>query len=262
MRRSSGSSSFSPARERPPPTITVDGFRIGDRGRDATGQSLEQLVENAPRRHVAAVRRREDDLGVDCVRVSAGELEQRRALAGCGRATAEAGERGPACGVLERPEPVSLRVVVEDREVADLAGCATGSAVHVAADQDTAADADADLDVESIVDPLRGATPALGQDGEMHLVVDEHRAGELRLQSAREPDSLPTAELGRERDPARYRVDDAWRADADRLQAAPVDPGTGQDFVGRGTDEIEESVGGLPIARARPASDGRRSPRP
>ena len=59
----------------------------------------------------------------------------------------------------------------------------------------------------------------------MHLVVDEHRAGERRLQPAREPDPLPTAELGRERDPARYRVDDAWRADADRLQAAPVDPG-------------------------------------
>ena len=185
MRRSSGSSSFSPARETPPPTITVDGFRMVDRRGDATGQPLEQLIENAPRRLVPAVRRREDDLGVDRVRVAAGELEQRRALAACRGATAEAGESGPTCCVLERPEPVPFRVVVEDREVADLAGCATGSAVDVAADQDTAADADADLDVEGVVDPLRRATPALAQDGEMHLVVDEHRAGERRLQAAR-----------------------------------------------------------------------------
>ena len=109
MRRSSGSSSFSPARE----SATADdhGRRVQDRdrGSDAAGQPQEQLVENALRRLVAAVRRREDDLGVDRVGVAAGELEQRLALAGCGRATAEAGERGPAGGVLERPEPVSAR---------------------------------------------------------------------------------------------------------------------------------------------------------
>ena len=76
MRRSSGSSSFSPARETPPPTITVDGFRIVTADAMPLASRCEQLVENAPRRHVAAVRRREDDLGVDRVRVAAGELEQ------------------------------------------------------------------------------------------------------------------------------------------------------------------------------------------
>ena len=95
----------------------------------------------------------------------------------------------------------------------------------------------------------------------MHLVVDEHRAGEGRLQAAREPDPLPAAELRRERDPARHGVDDAGRADTDRLQAAPVDRGGGKDLVRRGTDELEESVGGLPLARSRPASDSARSPR-
>ena len=208
-------------------------------------------------RLVAAVRRREDDLGVDRVGVAAGELEQRRALAGCGRATAEAGERSPAGGVLERPEPVPLCVVVEDREVADLAGRATGSAVDVAADQDTAADADADLDVEGVVDPLRGATPALGQDGEMHLVVDQHRAGEHRLQPAREPDPLPAAELGRQRDPARYGVDDAWRADADRLQAAPVDRGTRRGLrPSRHRRDSRRVSAVCRSLRARPAADG------
>ena len=90
----------------------------------------------------------------------------------------------------------------------------------------------------------------------MHLVVDEHRAGERRLQPAREPDSLPTAELRRQRDSARHRVDDARRADADRLQAAPVDPGSGEDFVCRRTDEIEKGVGALPLA-ARSCGAGR-----
>ena len=96
------------------------------------------------RRLVASVRRREDDFGVDRVRVAAGEFEQHRALAGRRCATAEAGERSPPGSVLERPEPVTSRVVVEDGEVTDLARRASGSPVDLAADQDAAADADAD----------------------------------------------------------------------------------------------------------------------
>jgi hypothetical protein len=67
---------------------------------------LEQLVENTLRGLVAAVRRSEHDLCVDRVGIAAGELQQRRVLAGCGRATAEAGECSSTGGVLEWSRPV------------------------------------------------------------------------------------------------------------------------------------------------------------
>ena len=70
-----------------------------------------------------------------------------------------------------------------------------------------------------------------------------------------ESDALPPAELGCQRDPARHRVDDARRTDTHGLQAAPLDPGGGEDLLRRGGHEIEELVGGLPLAGTRPASD-------
>ena len=89
----------------------------------------------------------------------------------------------------------------------------------------------------------------------MHLVVDEHGAGKRRLQPAGEPDPLPAAELRRQGDPAGRRVDDAGRADADRLQTAPLDSRGGKDLVGRVADEVEQRVGGLPLESARPSTN-------
>ena len=223
---------------------------------------MEKLVENTLRGLVAAVRRLEHDLCVDRVGVAPGEFQQRRALAGCGRATAEAGERGSTGSVLEWPEPVPPCIVIEDRQVADLAGRPPGSPVDVAADEDTAADADANLDIERVVDSLRGAAPPFRQDGEMHLVVDQHRAGEHRLQPARKPDPLPAAELRSQRHSSGHGVDDTWRTDADRLETGPVEPGRSEDLVRRGIDETEEALRRSAVP-ARPSGVGRfRVPRP
>ena len=130
--------------------------------------------------------------------------------------------------MLERAEAVRSEVTSSKREVADLPGRAAGSAVELAADEDTGADADADLDVEGVVDPLRGATPALGQDERCtSLSTSTEQGTRLSRLASR---SLPTAELGRQRHSARYRIDDARRADTDRpLQAAPVHRGGRQD---------------------------------
>jgi len=110
-------------------------------------------------------------------------------------------------------------VAVGNGQIADLSRRAARAAVDLAADEDSCADADADLHVDDVVDTASSAEPALAEYGQVHFVVDENAARKRALEHRREPDSFPAGELRRERDATVSRIDDAWSPDRDRLQA-------------------------------------------
>ena len=144
--------------------------------------------------------------------------------------------------MLERAEPVARLLLVEERQVADLARGAGRTAVDLAAEQHAAADADPDLHEERIVDLLRGAAPALGQERQPHLVVHQDRAGEGRLEPGAELDSLPAGKLRRERHASRAGVDHTGRPDTHRLEALGGDA-RGQKGLGRCVlDQLEQGI--------------------
>ncbi len=85
-----------------------------DRRRDAPREPVEHLLEHLGCRRIALRRGGEDRLGVDRLRVAAGELEQRARGGGHGRRSpaGNAGERGRARCALERAETVARLVSV------------------------------------------------------------------------------------------------------------------------------------------------------
>ena len=87
-------------------------------------------------------------------------------------------------------------VPVRDGEVADLPGRAAGASVDLSADEEPCSYADADLQVDGVVDAACGAQPALGENGQVHLVVDEHGTGERAAEPRSEPDPLPPGSCG------------------------------------------------------------------
>ena len=185
---------LAPARETPPPTITVDGLRttIADAMPRASRSSISSSTSvaagspcAAPAKTVSAsIASGSPPASSSSALVAEGAAAARR------RATRANALAPAACS--NGPEAVARLVVVGERQVADLAGRAVRSAVDLAAEEHAAADADPDLDEERVVDPLRSSSPALGEERETHLVVDENRAGERAAPAARRAGSPPS----------------------------------------------------------------------
>src|SRR6202042_1067025 len=170
----SGSSKRSPARESPPPRMTAAGSRrTPGRGRgeeddgrgDAAGERAGQRLHDPARGRVALARGGEDDRRVDGTGIASSQSAQQAARLGDGGGPAEPGIGGSPDSGLERPRVVMGDAgVLEEGEVADLSGRAVGPAVRLALDQKSGTDADAQLEVEGIVDAAGRTAPLFGKD--------------------------------------------------------------------------------------------------
>ena len=75
--------------------------------------------------------------------------------------------------------------------MADVAGGAAGAAEHLAADDETGADAGADLDVEQRVDVVEPRAPVLAEGHHVDVVVDEDGSGEAAGEPAADVEVVP-----------------------------------------------------------------------
>jgi len=134
-----------------------------NRSGDAAREPLDELVDHFGGRLVSLDGCREHHLGVDRVQFAVDELMKDRVRMALCAAAPETGKGGAAGGLFECAQPVLGRLGVKERKIADFTRRAARSTIDVPSNQDAAADANADLSVEGVVDALGSAEPALGE---------------------------------------------------------------------------------------------------
>src|SRR5690606_12153875 len=104
-----------------------------------------------------------------------------------------------------------------DRQVADLAGAAGPAAVQPAAQHHRHAHAAVEPHEGEVVGALRGAVRALGDGGEVDVVLYRHRTPQVGAQRG-EDALVPGGQVERELDVAGRRIDHARGADHEGVQ--------------------------------------------
>lgn len=116
---------------------------------------------------------------------------------------------------LEAPMFATLAggAVINHRDVAELAGAATGASVQVASNHDPEPDAAADRHCQHMIESTPAAVQSLGHGEGIDVVVDQDRHSEPLLQCRAEGNGAPPEDGGL--DDATLGVNDARHAEAD-----------------------------------------------
>ena len=154
-------------------------------------------------------------------------VRSRGAPAVAGRRLAGPAERGAAGERLEAADVAAAaddRRVVDDLDVADVAGTALGAAMEAAVGDDPGADARPDLDDDDVVVAGGDAGPPLPEGEDVDVVVDPDRRAVARGEPLADRVAVPAGHDRRRDRPAGRELDRARHARSRSPTAAPGTP--------------------------------------
>src|SRR5262245_60131601 len=154
--------------------------------------------------------------------------------------------------------PVSFPFIKRDTQVADLRSPAAAAAVDLAVDDQAAADARADGDVEDRRKPLARSEKGLRESRDVGVVAQHRRPAEHLLDPRRQSEAVPALDLVRFDDGPRGVIDGAAEANADAMDLGTVETSAGEQ-LGDGLRDLTANAlgarGDIDAAAPQPGED-------